>query len=147
MDESGPTTIEASATFNKDQWFETPETAKQTFTYANGVTLLCSLGRNGYPGGTTFEGEKGTVHVNRGSIAVTLNGEKVADPYKLPTGDTKLYVSDKHHQNWLDCVQSREVADLRRRDRSPQCNGLPPRKHRYPDGTQDHLGREGRADR
>ena len=30
MDDSGPTTIEGSATFNKDKWFETPETAKQT---------------------------------------------------------------------------------------------------------------------
>jgi hypothetical protein len=46
--------------------------------------------------------------VNRGSIAVTLNGEKVTDPYKLSTGDTKLYVSDKHHQDWLDCVKSRK---------------------------------------
>jgi myo-inositol 2-dehydrogenase / D-chiro-inositol 1-dehydrogenase len=108
MDDSGPTTIEASATFNKDKWFETPETAKETFTYANGVTLLCSLGGKGYPGGTTFEGEKGTIHVNRGSITVTLNGEKVTDPYKLPTGETKLYVSTGHFPNWLDCIKTRK---------------------------------------
>jgi predicted dehydrogenase len=109
MDDSGPTTIEGSATYHAEKWFETPETAKQTFTYANGVTVLCSLGRGGYPGGVTFEGEKGTIYVRRGSITVTLNGEKVADPYKLPTGDTKLYVSSGHHQNWLECVKTRKL--------------------------------------
>jgi len=109
MDDGGPTTIEGTATFNANQWFETPETARQTFTYINGVKLLCSLGRGGYPGGVTFEGEKGTIHVRRGAITVTLNGEKVADPYKLPTGETKLYVSNNHHQNWLDCVKTRKL--------------------------------------
>jgi predicted dehydrogenase len=108
MDESGPTTIEGTATFNKDKWFETPETAKQTFTYANGVPVRCTLGRGGYPGGVTFEGEKGTIHVRRGSITVTLGGEKVPDPYKLPTGDVKLSVSGNHHQNWLECVKTRK---------------------------------------
>jgi predicted dehydrogenase len=109
MDDSGPTTIEGSATFNKDKWFETPETAKQTFTYASGVTVQCSLGKGGYPGGVTFEGEKGTITVKRGPITVTLNGEKVADPYALPTGDTKLYVSNNHHQNWLECIKTRKL--------------------------------------
>jgi predicted dehydrogenase len=109
MDESGPTTIEATATFNKDKWFETPETANETFTYANGVVLSCTLGgKGGNPGGTTFIGEKGTVHVNRGKIEVTLNGEKVADPYKLETGATKLYVSKGHHADWLECIKTRK---------------------------------------
>jgi predicted dehydrogenase len=109
MDESGPTSIEGTATFNKNGWFETPETAKQTFTYANGVTVNCTLGRGGNPGGVTFEGEKGTIYVRRGSITVTLNGEKVPDPYKLPTGDVKLYVSTGHHANWLACIKSRKL--------------------------------------
>ena len=109
MDDSGPTAVEGTATFNKNGWFETPETAKQTFTYANGVPVHCTLGKGGNPGGVTFEGEKGTIHVKRGSITVTLNGEKVADPYKLPTGDVKLYVSKGHHANWLECIKTREL--------------------------------------
>jgi predicted dehydrogenase len=108
MDESGPVSVEGTATFNKAGWFETPETAKQTFTYANGVVLLCSLGAGGYPGGTTFEGEKGTIHVNRSGLTLTLGGEKVADPYKHATGETKLYVSSSHHGNWLDCIKTRK---------------------------------------
>ena len=109
MDDSGPTTIEGTAMFNKEHWFETPETAKQTYTYANGIPVHCTLGKGGNPGGVTFIGEKGTIYVKRGSLAVTLNGEKVADPYKLPTGDVKLYVSKGHHANWLECIKSREL--------------------------------------
>jgi predicted dehydrogenase len=108
MDAGGPATIEGTATFNKDRWFETPETARLTYTYASGVVLLCSLG-GGYPGGVTFEGERGTIHVNRSRLTVTLNGQPVADPYALPTGDVRLYVSNNHHQNWLDCVRSRRA--------------------------------------
>jgi len=109
MDNTGPTEISATATFNKDKWFETPETAKIEYTYANGIKMLCSLGNGGYPSGTTFEGEKGKVYVNRGKIEVVLNGEKVADPYKLPTGETKLIVSNGHHAHWLACIKSREL--------------------------------------
>jgi predicted dehydrogenase len=109
MDESGPVSIEGTATFHPQKWFETPETAKQTFTYASGVPVHCSLGRGGYPGGVTFEGEKGKIYVRRGAIEVTLGGEKVADPYKLPTGEVKLYVSNSHFGNWLECIKSRKL--------------------------------------
>lgn len=109
MDESGPTTIEGAATFNKDGWFETPETAKITYTYANGVKVLCSLGKGGYPGGCTFEGEKGSIFVDRGKITATP--KELLD---APAGDVKLYASKNHHQNWLDCIKSRKapIADV-----------------------------------
>ncbi len=108
MDESGPVSIEGSATFNKDKWFETPETAKIAYTYASGVPVLCTLGRGGNPGGVTFEGSKGTIYVRRGSITVTIDGQKV-DPQSLPSGEVKLYVSTNHHANWLDCVKTRKA--------------------------------------
>lgn len=108
MDDSGPTAIEGKASFNKDKWFETPETANINYTYATGVVMNCTLGKGGNRDGTTFEGEKGVVYVNRGKIEVTLGGEKVPDPYKLPTGDTKLYASTGHHADWLACIKSRK---------------------------------------
>ena len=108
MDASGPASVQGTATFNKDRWFETPEKASLTYTYGTGVTLQCSLG-GGFPGGVTFEGETGTIHVNRSGLTVTKNGQRVADPYALPTGDVRLYVSDNHHRNWLDCVRSRRA--------------------------------------
>ncbi|QEL13339.1 Gfo/Idh/MocA family protein [Limnoglobus roseus] len=109
MDDSGPTTIEGTATFNKNKWFETPETANITYTYANGIPVHCTLGKGGNPGGVTFQGDKGVIYVRRGKIEVTLNGQAVADPYKLATGDVKLYVSTNHHKDWLDCIKSRKL--------------------------------------
>lgn len=102
MDESGPASVEGAATFNANKWFETPETAKLVYRYASGVTLLCSLGKGGYPDGVTFEGEKGTIHVNRGG----MTPKELAN---APTGDVKLYVSNNHHANWLDCVKTRKL--------------------------------------
>jgi predicted dehydrogenase len=109
MDENGPIVIEGSATYHAQKWFETPETAKVTYTYANGVQVRCSLGRGGYPGGVTFESDQGTIHVKRGSLTVVINGTKIADPFQLPTGDAKLEVSMNHHQNWLDCIKNRKL--------------------------------------
>ena len=113
MDDSGPTKIEGTATFNKDKWFETPETAKITYTYANGIPMSCTLGSGGHPGGTTFEGEKGIIFVTRGKLEVKIGGEKV-DPVKLPAGEVKLAVSNNHHANWLESIKSRKlpVADV-----------------------------------
>lgn len=104
MDNSGPVSIEGKATFNKDRWFETPETASITYTYASGVPVLCSLGKDGYPGGVTFEGEKGTIYVNRGKIE-----SKPAEILKTPAGDIKLTVSNNHHTNWLESIKTRKL--------------------------------------
>ena len=56
--------------------------------------------------GTKFIGEKGTLHVDRGKLS--------ADPAEilqteLTDEDTKLYVSNNHHGNFIDCVKSREL--------------------------------------
>jgi predicted dehydrogenase len=109
MDDSGPTQVEGAATFNKNGWFETPETAKITYTYANGVKILCTLGSGGYPGGCTFEGADGTIFVDRSKI--TINPPDVA---KRAGGSVKLEVSNNHHTNFLDCVRSRKapIADV-----------------------------------
>jgi predicted dehydrogenase len=108
MDESGPTHVEGAATFHPKGWYETPDVAKITYTYANGVKVLCSLGKGGYLGGCTFEGDKGTIFVDRGKIVIT--------PPELAkhTGAVKLPVSGNHHQNFLDCVKSRKrpIADV-----------------------------------
>jgi len=103
MDNSGPVSAEAKARFNKEGWYEVPEWTEINYRYASGVTMVCGQGQ---PGGTTFEGDKGVIHVNRGKLEVRINGEKLA-PAKYPKVDVKLYASDNHHKNWLDCIKSR----------------------------------------
>ncbi len=105
MDESGPTTIEGTAKFHPQGWYETPDWTQITYTYANGTTVLCG---QDYKGGCTFEGEKGTIFVDRGKIEITTGGEK-QDAAKVGSGGgIKLYESGNHHQNFLDCVKSRK---------------------------------------
>ena len=111
MDDSGPTSIEGTAKFHPQGWYETPDTTDITYAYAGGVVVKCG---QGYKGGCTFEGEKGTLFVDRGKIEVTVNGEKL-DTAKLGSGgDIKLTASGNHHQNWLDSVKSRQlpIADV-----------------------------------
>jgi len=100
-DESGPIAIEGTARYHKDGWYEVPEWCRVTYQYANGVTVVCG---QGLKGGTTFEGERGTLHVDRKAIESTPP-EIVAEP--LTEKDVHLYVSKNHHQNWLDCIKSR----------------------------------------
>ena len=103
MDESGPVFAEAKARFNNDGWYEVPQWTEIRYRYANGVTMTCGQDQ---PGGTTFEGDKGVIHVTRGKLTVQINGEKVATD-KLPAVTLKLPVSTNHHANWLDCIKSR----------------------------------------
>jgi predicted dehydrogenase len=102
MDESGPISVEGTARYQKDGWYEVPEWFEATYRYANGVTLICGMKERG---GTTFEGEKGTLWVNRGKIEANPP-EILTEP--LGESDTHLYVSKDHHANWLECIKSRK---------------------------------------
>lgn len=103
MDESGPVKVSGTAVYHKDKWYETPDNCEITYTYANGVKMVCSMKEKG---GTTFIGEKGKIHVDRGSITSTP-AEIVKEPLKEM--DVHLYVSGNHHQNWLQCIKTRKA--------------------------------------
>lgn len=106
-DDSGPVAIEGTATFNKDGWYEVPESSRVVFTYDDGIKIICEQGmKGGAPGGVTFHGERGSMHVDRGKIK--------SDPddlvkEALTKDDVHLYVSKNHHANWLECIKSREL--------------------------------------
>jgi len=104
-DESGPTTIEATAKFQKDGWYEVPEQSTIIYTYDDGVKVICEQG--GKPGpNVLFEGTKGSIAVSRGKIE-SNPGEIIKTPPGLV--DVHLYVSKNHHKNWLDCIKSRAL--------------------------------------
>ncbi len=92
MDASGPIKIEPPAG-DADTGLK--------FTYANGVVMY-----HGGPPGCTFEGTAGKLYVNRPIIE--------SDPPELakqPLGenDRRVYLSENHHRNWLDCIKSRKA--------------------------------------
>ncbi|MDX9754104.1 MAG: Gfo/Idh/MocA family oxidoreductase [bacterium] len=77
--------------------------------YANG-TVIRTDGK-GPDGGAVFDGEKGSILVDRGVYKV-MPDELGQDPMSDP--EQKLQVSHNHQQNWLDCIRSRElpIADV-----------------------------------
>ena len=108
MDDSGPTSIEGSAVYNPDGWYETPDTTDIKYTYANGVVMNCKQKMNtkGSDQGTEFFGEKGSLFVYRGGL--------VANPPELLKGiEIPKIVNSQaninHVNNFLECVKSRQT--------------------------------------
>jgi predicted dehydrogenase len=105
MDESGPIEVEAKGTepnkqpnsYNCHPHFEV------TYTYANGTKLVCmSDGENGIK----FEGEDGKwIFVDRGHIRAS-DPQLLKEP--LPKDATRLYVSNNHMGNFMECLRSRK---------------------------------------
>jgi predicted dehydrogenase len=104
-DESGPSTIEATAQFQKDGWYEVPERSTITYTYDDGIQVICDQGGKAGPN-VLFEGTKGSIAVSRGKIESTPS-EILKEP--LAPGDVHLIVSKSHHKNWLDCIKTRTL--------------------------------------
>jgi predicted dehydrogenase len=107
MDESGPVSVQCNTVrFHPQGWYEVPSACRLTYKYANGTTVLLGQGEKDIRDGTTFEGEKGTIFVNRGKLE-SNPAEIVKTP--LTASDVHLYVSKDHHQNWLECIKSRRL--------------------------------------
>jgi predicted dehydrogenase len=103
MDGSGPVEIEGQARFHKDGWYEVPEWSEIVYRYANGVTVICGMSLKS---GTTFEGEKGTLFVDRNRLQSTPENI-VEEP--ITDHDVRLYRSTGHHKNWFECVKTRRI--------------------------------------
>lgn len=101
-DGSGPVKVSGTGTFHPDGPHDVPGTFDVKYTYANGVEVHChAAGENG----VKFTGSDGWIFVSRGRI-------EASDPellkIELPLDGSLLYVSNDHHENWLDCIQTRE---------------------------------------
>lgn len=101
-DDSGPVAVEGTGVFHENGPHDVPGTFDVKYTYANGVELHChATGENG----AKFTGSNGWIFVSRSKI-------EASDPeilkYEFGSSDTRLYKSDNHHGNWLDCIMSRE---------------------------------------
>jgi predicted dehydrogenase len=113
MDESGPVSVQGSATFNPDGWYETPDTTEIHYRYANGVKLVCKQKPNTKSAdqGTEFVGDKGSLFVYRGGIVA--NPTSLLKDIELPK-IVNQHANIQHVNNFLDCVKSRQrpVADI-----------------------------------
>ena len=118
MDDSGPVSIEGKQLVDMIPGGYTAASEYEvTYTYANGVVHTCKSttasewngavkDRNGQQHGIRFVGSDGWIWVTRGRI-------QASDPalirQELPATAKRLYVSNNHMKNFLDCVKSREA--------------------------------------
>ncbi len=102
MDGSGPVHIHGRGTFPTTGLYNTATSFHIVYTYADGIPMVCSSSN---PGGVTFEGSNGSIHVDRGVLS-----SEPAEIIRTALGprDVHLYESKGHHQDFLDCVKSRE---------------------------------------
>lgn len=104
MDHSGPVEVDGTdAEFNHDGPYDVAMQFNVRYKYANGVDLVCHTnGRNGI----TFTGSEGTLFVARGNVLECSNPDILK--VELGPNDVHLYDSHNHHENWLNCIASRE---------------------------------------
>jgi len=117
-DESGPVKIEGKGGFNKAGPYDYANYLDVHYWYRNGVELICENERGN---GVRFEGSGGWIFVSRLRIEAS-NPEILKEP--VTALDTRRYDernkteeipgTDEHHNNWLDCIKSRErcAADI-----------------------------------
>lgn len=99
MDESGPTVIYPPDGKKRE---------RVSFKYANGI-IMNHVGGNSL--GLTFTGSDGVLYVGRDGL--WTKPESIAKE-PIGPGDIRLYKSNDHHGNWLDCIRSRRrcLADV-----------------------------------
>ncbi len=100
---TGPVEIRnAKAEFGSDVLWNTATAFNFDAVYANGLVMNVS-DKNKM--GVTFEGEKGSIYVNRGHLE-SNPGEIIES--KIGENEIRLYKSSDHFRNFIDCVQSRK---------------------------------------
>ncbi len=109
LDNGGPLEVEGSGEFPpEDAIWNTCTRYRLTLKYPGDITMTIAGGHQDIRMGTKWIGTDGWVYVNRGDFdASNLEWRKVRE---LPEDElkVKLYVSDNHTRNFLDCVKSRK---------------------------------------
>jgi len=100
---SGPVEIEGTGVYPKDGLFDVAENFRFVSKYAEGFELIVE-GSDTPTGGIRFEGDKGWIYVSRKSLEAAPGDilRSAIGPNKI-----RLYESNDHKQNFLDCVRTR----------------------------------------
>jgi predicted dehydrogenase len=109
FDNSGPSEIEGHGEFPaKDAVWNTCTKYRIELRYPRNITMIMAGGYDDIRAGVKWIGTKGWVWVNRG--AFEASNEDWRDYKNLPDElrKVKLYVSNDHNQNFLDCIKSRK---------------------------------------
>jgi predicted dehydrogenase len=103
---SGPVEVEGKSLVEMiPGGFETASEYEVHYTYANGVKMTVTDEKRA-PNGVKFIGPDGWIFVTRGKIEAS-KPDLLETP--LPDSATRLYRSDDHMGNFIECVRSRKA--------------------------------------
>lgn len=106
-DRTGPISVEGKGVYPREGIFDVPVEYDFTCEYKTGVKMrVANSAKLPHRMGTCWYGDKGWLHVDRGN-RISANDPKILDEV-IGDDENKLYKSTDHHQNFLDCVKSRE---------------------------------------
>ena len=109
MDRTGPVEISGIGVYPHEGLYDVPVEFDINCKFANGLTMrVANQTRLARGAGATWYGEKGWIRVDRGA----QRGLQASDPAILQevmgANDTRLYASDNHWNNFLECVRDKK---------------------------------------
>jgi predicted dehydrogenase len=109
FDRSGPSEIEGNGEFPPaDAVWNTCTKYRIELKYPENITMTIAGGHSDIRGGTKWIGDDGWVWVNRGGFDASNPDWKTGKNLPEELRKVKLYESEGHQRNFLDCVKSRK---------------------------------------
>jgi predicted dehydrogenase len=109
LEYTGPVEIEGKGVYPPEGIYNAPVEYDFMCTYENGIKMrVANASRFPLGMGTTWYGDLGWIHVDRGGI-ITASDPKILEE-KIGENEIHLYKSDNHYQNFIDSVRSRKPA-------------------------------------
>jgi predicted dehydrogenase len=109
LEHTGPVEITGSGVYPLEGIFNAPVEYDFLCKYANGIEMhVANASRQPHSMGTTWYGDLGWIHVDRGNRIAASDPKILED--KIGDNEIQLYKSDNHWQNFVDCVKSGKQA-------------------------------------
>lgn len=106
LDRTGPVEVEGKANYPRDGLYDAPTEYMFTCKYENNLTIKVGNSRQIGFMGVKWHGKDGWYHVNRGGS--DASDPKLKEHDAIRPGMQRLYESNDHIQNFIDCVKLRK---------------------------------------
>jgi predicted dehydrogenase len=109
LEHTGPVEISGSGVYPLEGLYNAPVEYDFLCKYANGIEMrVANAARQPHGMGATWYGDLGWIHVDRGNRISASEPEILEET--IGDNEIKLYKSDNHWQNFIDCVRSGKQA-------------------------------------
>lgn len=109
LEHTGPVEISGTGVYPVEGIFNVPVEYDFLCKYANGIEMrVANASRLPLGMGTTWHGDLGWVHVDRGN-KISASDPRILEEV-IGENEIQLYKSENHYQNFIDCVHSGKPA-------------------------------------